>query len=124
MVEGNHGVLESFNGHEIDFEPIANLYHIPIRSKDRFEYKINNAKKYLDSKKNKKILEGMHVVDFAEKIRSSSITDEQLRSFAVSYSLDKKLDLNWKFKQKKWEKLRVPKYLANAELLDTNDKIG
>lgn len=124
VVEGNHGVLESFNGHEIDFEPIANLYHIPIRSKDRFEYKINNAKKYLDSKKNKKILEGMHVVDFAEKIRSSSITDEHLRSFAVSYSLDKKLDLNWKFEQKKWEKLRVPKYLANAELLDTNDKIG
>jgi hypothetical protein len=85
IFEGNHNVGSDFNSPFKELNYGIPLLHIPIRSLERFNYKIVNAWRSLLAKPNRLPGEGHHVLQLKDMIDGGLITSVELDEIARSY---------------------------------------
>jgi Methyltransferase domain/Glycosyl transferase family 2 len=131
--EGNHAVSRDFKSPPC--EPNGRglpLFHLPIRSPDRFKYKVLKARQKLRSKHNKLAGEGSHVEAIGDLLRSGPLGTRQLNSIAADYGCNAQDDAvdpaneNWPIITLPQHVLPSEKYgcVKQVDLSDTliNDK--
>ena len=113
--EGNHTVARDFT-----FGPFEmtrgglTLLHLPIRSLDRFKYKMVNARRTLLSKHNRKPGEGSHVLTIGDLIEDGySLGDRELNSIAANYG-DSDHERDVDPKGEGWPTIKMPQYVLKV----------
>jgi hypothetical protein len=84
---GNHTVLSAPGALGLVAPPIGELLHIPIRSHDRLEMKLETgvAAYRAKTKATKQPIEGFHWFELLEKMRGGTLDDDLLRAVALDY---------------------------------------
>lgn len=86
IAQGNHAILACDNGGEIHSQSAFNVYHIPVRTKVQFGFKIHQgtaAYSIMSEARNKTL--GAHWFDISEYIEKYGMTDEFLNGLAYGY---------------------------------------
>jgi hypothetical protein len=123
--EGNHRVSRSSN---LDYHPIEinnlgiKILHLPIRSYERFEYKIKTAYDSLLTKSNRLEGEGSHVIEVYNFLKQSNFKkDNYLNWISAFYGTPKLKDYQVIFPEKiNWPDIFLPKYLSLAKKTNSN----
>ena len=86
VAQGNHVLLDCDNGNEISSKAAFSIYHIPIRTKSQFDFKIKQgtaAYSIMSKGRNKSL--GTHWFDISEYIEKHGISDDFLNGLAYRY---------------------------------------
>jgi hypothetical protein len=113
--EGNHTVSPAPGADPVGERPGIPLLHVPIRSQDRFRFKISVAHRMNTAKHNRQEEEGTHVREFEKLLSAGSVEPAELNAMAANYgetvTSKRALDppaLGWPVK-------RLPAYIAGSE---------
>ncbi|MBV9997051.1 MAG: class I SAM-dependent methyltransferase [Caulobacteraceae bacterium] len=112
--EGNHLVSPTFSETPIcpGLPDGLTLLHLPIRSVDRFKYKISVAHRTLLTKHNRRESEGVHVDSMNEWLQSrASLSAPELDSLAANYG-EKEPYVR---EGEEWPTIEAPAYLRAGE---------
>jgi hypothetical protein len=123
--EGNHRVSRSSN---LDYYPIEDnnaeikILHLPIRSYERFEYKIKTAYESLLSKSIRLAGEGSHVIEIYNFLKQSNFKkDNYLNWISAFYDKDKMKNIQVISPEKiNWPYIFLPKYLSLVKKTNSN----
>jgi glycosyltransferase involved in cell wall biosynthesis len=126
--EGNHSVSRDFTSPPLDQagrDGLAML-HLPIRSSDRFKYKISSARKALQTKHNRLEGEGTHVDTIGDLIQSTAtFGDRELNAIAANYG-DENAPTDIDPARDNWPTIKLPRFVLNgakATPLTLNDTL-
>jgi predicted O-methyltransferase YrrM len=111
IYEGNHSVSRTFGSPPLEptLEGGLTLLHLPIRSVDRFKYKMSAAHRNLLAKHNRIEGEGTHVTAVNDLFQSGKCLGvRELNSLAANYG-DGDVD---GVDVKDWPQIRLPQYLS------------
>jgi hypothetical protein len=111
--EGNHNVCRDFASAPPEVTRVGlPLLHLPIRSLDRFKYKMLNARRTLLAKHNRLTGEGSHVLTITSLIDSApSFGHRELNALAANYGdNDSQVDCGDPIKEE-WPTIKLPKYI-------------
>jgi glycosyltransferase involved in cell wall biosynthesis len=113
--EGNHTVARDFTSGPLEMTRDGlTLLHLPIRSLDRFKYKMVNARRTLLSKHNRKPGEGSHVLTISDLIEDGySLGDCELNSIAAHYG-DSDHERDVDPKREGWPTIKMQQYVLKA----------
>ena len=112
VYEGNHHVSRDFtsNPSEITRGGLT-LLHLPVRSLERFKYKMGIAHRALLSKHNRIPGEGSHVLTYSNLIEDGyCFNDRELNSIAANYS-DDDHERDVDPKNEGWPTITMPQYV-------------
>ena len=86
IAQGNHAILTGDYGGELPSKSAFNVFHIPVRTKDQFGFKITQGKAaytIMSKERNKSL--GSHWFDISEYIEKNGMSDEFLNGIAYKY---------------------------------------
>ena len=118
--EGNHSISKSRGALPEEPTNLCSLLHIPVRSSERFHYKLISASRLLQTKEGVTPLEGLHVKDMLNRIGGTEPDSALLCSIAAGYSTnDPGRNEKRMVNISKWPTMSMPNYLnVNPEQLN------
>jgi hypothetical protein len=113
--EGSHAVFEYGRTNPQLGEQGLTMLHIPVRSEDRFRYKITNAQRTLESKHNRAKDEGHHVGRILELLSSDTSGEFVLNSIAAGYGVNEAANAEIDPEELGWTKRKLPQFLSAGD---------
>jgi hypothetical protein len=114
--EGNHSVSRDFTSPPFAPTPGGlTLLHLPVRSADRFKYKMATAKKTLSSKHNRLPGEGTHVEAISNLMHQTRLfVEDELTSIAAHYGDNEREHDHIDPIREGWPNIRLNEYVLKA----------